>query len=1082
MLRMPGRLLWVSCAVLLATGLCRPQSTQGLISGRVVDSLSGAPVPAAKIVCFNNDSSASRTVAPDGSGFYVVPLLSPGIYRLRVDAPGFQALELNELELTVGGELRLNFQLRPLSDVWEQDEYRSVFLPGNSVLQFYGPDVDPSRSGNFEPSLGSRGALESTVSEVMQDAALRNLPLAGRDVYALLSVLPGVATDVGTARGLGLSANGQRPSSSNFLLDGLENDNYLITGPLATVAPEAVQEYRVSTNNYSAEYGRTSGFVANAVTRSGGNDWHGTGWFYLKNEALDANDFQRNRLLLPRLPLKEIEPGVSAAGRLVADRLFASAYFEYSRFRSVGDPLQYKVPSAIFQPSAGTVASQLMQGYQGPAANRLAVQTLISQPAYFSRYLGLPRLDYVFANGTQRIFARAAISNLERPDFIWSPYAQFSSPLTQGSVSPGGSWLAALTPNTTNEARFGWSADELRFDRAQPDIPTLVSADGVTLPGSPAFYGYRNRTHAAEWLDDLVLVRRRHLLKFGGGGLFRRLDGYLSAGAGGYYKFQSLDDFVANTPEVIRVALSRAVFQSGVYALPDYNRAYRYNQWFGFAQDSFRVSGRLLLNYGIRYDNLGAPVGVGSAHDTILQLGAGASMPARLAGATLAPASGGDQRLYRPDNSNWGVRLGFSYSLREDGRSVIRGGYGIFYDRLFDNLWQNIRNNAIVLATSFFAGPMITPVAGALPLLHDLEADRTFTRINYFDPGLRSPRIHSYFLGVQHQLTRSLILELNGLGSIGRRLVTTDVVNRDYSVSTDPFANPFGNFNPALPQIYYRANQGFSDYSALSLSARYRTERAQFYAAYTWSHSIDNQSDPLAGDFYDLLPSRPGAAPPASLPAAFSEQFNTRIDRGNSDFDQRHNLVFYSIWDLPPLAPAKNAVLGTLFRDWKFAEVAAIRSGFPYTVTSGYTGSIFDGPPILNRRADLVDPAALYSGLAPVAGGTRIISPLAFQPSNVAAQGTSGRNEFSGPGLFSLDLSLSRSFHIPRLSESARVTLRADAFNVLNHANLGNPRSVLGANFGQALYGRREGAPAFPALTPFNEAGRQIQLLVRLEF
>jgi hypothetical protein len=162
--------------------------------------------------------------------------------------------------------------------------------------------------------------------------------------------------------------------------------------------------------------------------------------------------------------------------------------------------------------------------------------------------------------------------------------------------------------------------------------------------------------------------------------------------------------------------------------------------------------------------------------------------------------------------------------------------------------------------------------------------------------------------------------------------------------------------------------------------------------------------------------------------------------------------------------------------------VAAVRSGFPYTVISGYTGSIFDGPPILNRRADLVDPAALYSSLSPVNGGQQIISAQAFQPSNVKAQGTSGRNEFTEPGLFSLDISLSRSFALPRFRESGRVTFRADAFNVLNHANLGNPNSVLGSHFGEAQYGRREGASVFPALTPLGEAGRQISLMLRLEF
>src|SRR5262249_53039862 len=198
----------------------------------------------------------------------VLPWLPRGPYRLRGTADQYQARELHEMELPVAAFLEINFRLRPLADVWEQGQYGSVFLPGTrSVLTFYGPDVDTSRSGSFEANRGNGGGLESTISQVIDPALVRDLPLAGRDVYTALAMQPGVTSDTTTARGLGLAINGQRPSASNFLLDGLENNNYLITGPLTPVAPEAVQEYRISTNNFSSEYGRSSGFLANAVTR-----------------------------------------------------------------------------------------------------------------------------------------------------------------------------------------------------------------------------------------------------------------------------------------------------------------------------------------------------------------------------------------------------------------------------------------------------------------------------------------------------------------------------------------------------------------------------------------------------------------------------------------------------------------------------------------------------------------------------------------------------------------------------------------------------------------------------------------------
>ena len=191
----------------------------------------------ANVLYSSSTSNLAGAALSDASGLYYLPLLSPGPYEIRVTAPKYQSQDVQELELTVAARIELDFRLRPLSDVWESGQYKSVFLPGSkTIVPFYGPDFDPSKSGSFEAQQGRRAPLESTVSEVIDSEEINNLPLEGRDVYALLITQPGVTSDLATGRGLGLAVNGQRPTASNFLLDGLENNNYLVTGPLTVAA------------------------------------------------------------------------------------------------------------------------------------------------------------------------------------------------------------------------------------------------------------------------------------------------------------------------------------------------------------------------------------------------------------------------------------------------------------------------------------------------------------------------------------------------------------------------------------------------------------------------------------------------------------------------------------------------------------------------------------------------------------------------------------------------------------------------------------------------------------------------------
>jgi len=834
------------------------QTTQGLIAGRVVDSVSGQAVAAARITWSKVGTPLGGGAVADANGYFNLPLLSPGAYHLRIEALGYQAQELYETELPVAGRLDFNFRLRPLSDIWEAGEYRSVYFSSTkSVLTFYGPDVDSIHTEPVSAAESQRAALETSVSQVIDNAELRDLPLNGRDVYALLVTQPGVTADTTTGRGLGISVNGQRPTASNFLLDGLENDNYLITGPLVTLAPEAVQEYRLSTSNFSAEFGRTSGVLANVISLSGSNQWHGFGYYYLKNDLLNANGFQEN-LMGFHSPLHYSEPGFFVGGPLQRNTLFVSAALDYERYRSNADPQGYLLPTPLFAKMAapGTAARTLLEMYPIQSlANATAclVNEQISAPSSSNtnQILALPRADYLRRGRADRFFARVALSRVDRPDFMWTPYSQFTMPLYQDDTALGIGWIRELSPATTNEARLGYSSDYLAFNRQHPEIPEFSVSDGsqsIALPGTPFFFSYLNRNHNIELNDSLTHEHGRHVLKVGGGAILRHLGGYLTVGRDGFFFFGTPWKFLADQPSEFAVAQIRSQPQSS--AIPQFNRSYSYNQFFGFAQDSFKVTSRLVLNYGVRYDYFGSPYNVGAIKDALISLGSGSSFPQRLAGATLLP-----------------------------------------------------------------------------------------------------PRT----------------------------------------------------------------------------------------------------------------------------------QFDSRGDRGLADFDQRHNFVVYGIQELP--AAFASRAIAPLLRNWKVAALAAVRSGFPYTVLGPSSSNPFLGVgDLINNTASIVNPSAAYTS-QPVSGGRQLLNASAFAAAGPGLGGNLGRNAFEGPGLYSIDASLSRSFPLPRLGEAGRLVVRADAFNLLNHANLNNPSSeLLSPDFGVATYGRQGTQSGFPAVTPFNETARQIQLMVRVDF
>lgn len=1052
----------VALSLLLATVAARPQTAQGVILGVVVDALTGIRIPNAQVryVARVDKSTGVATVRDNGS--FVFPLLSPGSYRISVEADGYQPQDLEELSLEVASFLELRFQLRRTGDVWERGVYRSVLSQGRlGVVTMVGPDLDRSRTIAQAIPRIPRGGMEAAVSTVIPSLLLQGLPLAGRDAYSLLVMHSGVTNDAGTARGLGLSANGQRPSATNFLLDGVESNNYVTTGPVAALAPEAIGEYRISSAGFSAEYGRASGLIANAITRRGsGDEWHGTLYHYGKHEKSNANEFQRNRQGLPRARLRERQPGASVAGPIRGDSLILSLAGEWLGLEGAGDPVtmpmpvrsgyrSFSLPNRISYKLLEEASAILPVPISGDRA--LVQPTTFEPPTELTRSYGLVRVDKHFAGGRYRLLTRAIGSRLERPHFVWTPYPGFSSTLRQTTWSPMAGFSGQIGALTL-ETRVARIADDVNWDRPYAGTPTLAAPD-VLLPGSPAFYAYRNRSPGIQADGSVSLVVGAHLFKVGGGVLSRVVRGNLTAGRDGRLSFSNLLDFYLDAPSRVELAVGRDRMKQP--DPPDYNRRYGLSQRYVFAQDSWRVRPHLTLNLGVRYDWMGAPVNRGDSGDWLVTLGPGPSLAGRVAGASLSGPVPVGRPLFPNDRNDWGARLGFSFSPHNSGRTILSGAYGIFYDRPFDNLWQNLRSNAWTLAAADLPFSVDTPYTGTN--LRQLAQGKLqplgFPEVLVIPDGLRSPVIHSAFARLERRLGADTILETSLWTSLGRALVTTDRVNR------------VGEWSPDLPVIVLRANQGKSAYSAAAISLRWQTPGFHARLAYTIAQSHDNQSEPLAGDFFDLTFTRTNFRSASAGIAAFSRAGDPASDWARSDFEQRHNLAMYGLWELP--GP---------FRGWSLGGLAAVRGGFPFTVQAGQEASFEEV--IYNGRARLLRKD--YRLDRPTEGGRVLLDSGAFGALPPGQLGSSPRNGFRGPGMISADVSLSRHFS---LNDRLGFTLRLDAFNILNHANLNPPAANLGGDdFGVALFGRKGREAGFPALVPLDETARRLQLLLRFRW
>ncbi len=1051
---------WLVAAGMLSAAVVRSQPAQ--VTGSVRDPQGGG-LPGATVTARHSTRGFSASAQTNSDGLYSFVSLPLGIYGFRAEAGGFLALERQGIELSVGDKRSLDFVLTP--------------------------PAGPGGSGQVEALLASIPqspllpveTLAASVSVVVEESKILQLPLASRNIYSLFLLQPGVTSQRAIeGRGLSFSVHGQRVSGSNYLLDGVDNNNTILTGPVAAASAEAIQEFRMVNSSFSAEYGRATAFVAQVVTRSGDNRFGGGLFEYLGNDRLNANTLQNNTAGRDRASLDQNQFGGSMRGPLRTNRTFFSGVAEISRLRYT-TPVDVKVPTQSFaaglpvESTAARLLREIPPRPGVPSGAEVSVGNFRGEaPNGIDTLQATERLDHLAGGGRDRLLLRHTLTStqLERQSASSSGYPSLLPTDRFRAQNTLAGWTRSLGPGRVQELRLGWSRERMALPRPRSDVPVLPPAAGVLLPSSLRLRDRRENNNVLQVSDLFSLQQGRSSWR--AGFEFRRnlsnristgLEDEALGGAGwfinGFYQFADLRSFSAGRPLAFSIIVDRQ--SSGRLRLPDLARRYRSGEYAAFLQNDLRVTRRLSFNLGLRYEYSGIPANHDRSVDINYYFGPGSSIEERFAagGFRATPENPGDLagRLYRPDYRDLAPSMGLAWDPLGRGRTVVRLGYAVAVDRVFDSLRDLTANNQTTV--NCFTPPCTTtflaPAEAMLSLLPQTAPRGAAVQL---DEGLRSPYAQNWFAGFQHALAPSLLLEAGHAGSVGRKLISRDGVNRSV-----------GNLrsNPRFGATTFLSNAGNSNYLALEASLRRRFSRGlQLQVSYTYSHAIDNQSDTLEG-------TRAGPQPGEVFVAGFTRPYDARVDRGNANFDQRHNLVFNLIWDLP-VSRWPASWTGRLVGRWTMGLIGGRHSGFPVTVIGSAQQAAPSG--LYGNRADYLGGSPRPAAGPQVAGGVAWLDPGRFR--NARDQvGSLGRGALPGPGFWNYDFALLRSF---AAGERLRAQFRAEFYNLFNHANLSAPVAVLDRpDFGRAYYGLNRPFSRFGEL-PLESSSRRIQLGLRIQF
>lgn len=1139
------------CALGLLVFLCSLSALaqNGSISGTVSDE-AGAVITGADVTVQNAGTGLKRDTATGNAGTFTLTELPAGTYEVSVSKAGFKVFKVTSAQLTVGQAMVVNARLEPgvVTEV--------VQVSGDQL-----PDVD----------------LEtSQVSNLIDQKQVQGLPLITRDPYELILLSPG--TQQTNSRLGGISVNGQRERNNNFLLDGVDNNDTSVPGGLVSVLtpnPESVQEFRVITDNFNAEYGRNTGAIVDVITSSGSNVFHGKAYEFGRWNGFGGARDWFNTKDSPQDPYIRHQFGYSIGGPIVKNKTFFFFNQEFDRFITALTSVSV-VPTAAFKTGQFTYTDG--QGNQTPvdltdtgANNNFGLpldptaQAILAQyptPATSSDgFTGL--IFYPSTSRTKQYQAVAKIDHQITDKHFLSVrygYDPFSDPnpfhddilpgnlgaTASSGISQAGSLNLTSTFNSRliNSFTIGWN--QIRVGFACTGLSTLdkVAAQEGTLDqfGNGRDYGMSpftsfgctslvansegRKTGTTSYGDSLSWVHGRHTLKFGGDyhnvhelgdtNFFARrqvgLDIFNWFGPPAVSGFNlvagvpgdplNLENAASVLYGLVGHDLAAEFFDKSGNRTPTNLRDFRQHEFSFYGQDSWKLRTNLTLTLGLRYQFNGVPYEVNGNLSNLF------TDPTTLAqgdSAVFSPVGPGTgKQLYNNDYSNIEPRVGFTWDPWSDGKTAIRGAFGIFHDRAFGNLFGNARGNPPfeVDYTNFpgetlndvFASGAFPPIAPPQAFSPSVADGTLLDTAVLFDPKFRNPVSNNWNLGIQRELTHSLTMDLTYLGSQAHHVFRVidgnspdpALVQQLVTFCSDP-TNTFGctpdnvsgvllfegaDFgilpfnavkNNALLQPSLNQSSGNAYYNGLQLKVTQRLNHGLYIqGAYTWSHASDNANDPLDA-----------AAGNRNFPR---NSRDPRSEYGNSDNDVRHIGVINYNYEFPVgkgRSFLNTGAIGKVLEGMSLAGITTFQTGHPFDIFSS-TDSQRTG---VSQRADLVgDPSAPGSNdaAAPELGAkVWFHNPDAFaQPQINGLPGTTGKNQFYGPGFVNFDMVWAKDM---TFKERFGAQLRVECFNIFNHPNFVNPTNGITSGFFGLItgtVGRSDGTTS----------ARQFQVALKLSF
>ena len=1068
----------------LIASVTSAQTSGGVFRGEVRDP-SSAIVPHASIVIRSNETGTQTAAESNGDGLYVTPTLIPGSYTLSAVKPGFETEVFGPVTLEVNQTVRVDFGL----NIGAGSDSVQVEASGTQLLS----------------------TESAEISQVIVGKQVAEIPLNGRGWQQLINlsagVNPGAPGESGSPNPVNI--NGQRTKANLYLVDGVSTTSSTQgRGNDFNIPLEDVREFSVQAGAYSAEYGNVAGGVINLQSKSGTNNWHGSLFEFFRNDVLDAANFFSNQTGQPKNALRYNQFGGSVGGPIQHNKTFFFADYQGTvthnaqpmvtslplsaqragNFSGAGSPIIYNpfsagfartpfanntIPASLLDPAAMKITALLPQPNQFDGAgnplpfNNYAVTRMdTSNVESFD-----VRLDHQFSE-KHNIFARESFQNTGAfvPSIFGLPLG--GSILGSGATSArnqnaGVGYTYTISPTLINELRLGLNRQTTSLTQEDygqnlaqqfgiPGVNTSQQTSGLSNVNVAGLFDIGGslltplRLATTDWnfTEKITWIKGRHVIRLGFDYQHEMgSSGYLVYGRGLYTFLNLSTSSLIGTPGGNAFAsflvgapyqILRDQFPPGLVGLLSYRTGF-------FAQDDIKVSQRLTINLGARYDIMPYPR---EMHNRLSNFD-----PAT--GTMLIAGENTSQRLVNTDYKDLAPRVGLAYSPSD--KTVIRAGYGIgFIDPIgaagalnsnqFNVPFYNLGN-----ITEFPFLPPTYTLSSNLPGLVMPSPNAPTGNQRYIVPTGGNQYSQSWSFSVQRAINPALMFEVAYVGTSGNRLLAASNINAALPGATDPTKRqPYG---PALGEIRELSNSAHSIYHGLQAKIEKRFSRGLYFlGSYTWSKSIDNQSNGTD----NVIAS--GQYP--------QDPLNTSLDRGLSSFDRPHVLVGSVVWEIPfgrgsaERSKARELVDG-VFGGWQVSGILSAESGAPFSVLMSCAD--------INAQGNNCRPNRLASGALP--SDQRSIKQwfdtAAFAIPSTPEYGNAGRDILRAPGVNNIDLALSKSFPWGRV-ETRRLQIRSEFFNTLNHTNLGVPVNSIDS-------------PAFGTITAA-APGREIQLGARLEF